>query len=202
MATILHLLSRCLWTVIVSFLCISCGKEPVTVIIPPVTTNPPAIQISNITIVSTTNFYFGKAEALSSQADLILWYEGVDMLSRHKPLPPDGKPLYISGTNALSRIIPGTNECARNMAFLIFPATWIIGTNFPILEEVALDLDDSLRAQGFQRIVHSVSYHGMLHELFTNGMPSRAEVQQIKQSNMRVAEEFQRTQTTNKSNLK
>lgn len=153
--------------------------------------SPPA---NSSTVAGPTNLQgqLDRAILLSSQADLILEYRGPDMFSRHKPLPPDGKPSYVSGANALTRAIPGTNDCGRGMALLIYPSLWDIMTNAQILEEVALDLDGSLRRQGFRRIVHTVSYHGMLHERFATGLPSRAEVELKKQETVRAAEEFQR----------
>lgn len=80
------------------------------------------------------------------------------------------------------------------MALLIYPKLWLPMTNAPILEEVALDLDGAIRAHGFQRIAHTVSGWGMLNEIFTNGLPSRAAVQVMKQTMLRAAEGFQRKQ--------
>ena len=50
---------------------------------------------------------------------------GPDLFTRHKPLPPHGRPAYVSGPGALARAIPNTNDCKRDMALLIFPARWL-----------------------------------------------------------------------------
>jgi hypothetical protein len=188
MIPITHYTARFALLASIGLLAASCGKET-------------SVTVSSGIGVFPTNIQsqIDRNILLMSQADLVLEYFGPDMFWRHKPLPPDRNPLSVSGTGALARAIPGTNDCGRDMALLIFPSDWPVMTNIQILEEVALELDGSIRAQGFRRVVHTVRSHGMLHEMFATGLLSHAELQLKKQAMIRVAEEFQRSQTTNKS---
>src|SRR5437773_2456590 len=97
---------------------------------------------------------------LWSEASLILYYRG-DLYERWKPTGSDGKTVYASGSNAFAAVIPSTNECPRDMALVVYPGSWIICTNCKTREEVAIDLDQRLRSEGFGRVAHAISYHGM-----------------------------------------
>jgi hypothetical protein len=127
--------------------------------------------------------------ALQQQADVVFEAESVDHFLLLKPVSPAVQTVR-GGLDGYLHFIPKRTQSGGGFVVLIVDAFQLPSPTKKIMDEVILDVRDAAFSRGYNRFVVGVRIHGVVTQIYAQGLPSRDQVAQKKSDLEKLYEHF------------